>query len=63
MADAGAAIDVVQELLGHRSIISTQRYVHPSADRMRRAVEAVEKVTSQRRAQRQKGVDDEPRQC
>jgi site-specific recombinase XerD len=66
MADAGAAIDVVQELLGHRSIISTQRYVHPSADRMRRAVEAVEKVASQRRAQRQKeqnirkAVRDEP---
>jgi site-specific recombinase XerC len=61
MADAGAAIDVVQELLGHRSIISTQRYVHPSADRMRRAVEAVEKVASQRRAQRQKEQNIRPR--
>jgi site-specific recombinase XerD len=48
-------IDVVQELLGHGSITSAQHYVHPSRARMRSAVEAVEKVTSQRRTRRQEG--------
>ena len=55
MADAGVPIDVVQELLGHGSITSAQHYVHPSRARMRSAVEAVEKVTSQRRTRRQEG--------
>jgi site-specific recombinase XerD len=55
MAEAGTAIDVVQAVLGHRSITSTQVYVHPSQARMRDAVEAVEKVSSRRRAQREKG--------
>jgi integrase/recombinase XerD len=55
MADAGVPIDVVQELLGHGSITSTQHYVTPSRARMRSAVEAVEKVTSQRRTRRQEG--------
>ena len=55
LADAGAAIDVVQELLGHRSIISTAVYVHPGRARMRRAVEAVEAVAVKRRAERRKG--------
>lgn len=55
MADAGVPIDVVQELLGHGSITSAQHYAHPSRARMRSAVEAVEKVTSQRRARRQEG--------
>ncbi len=30
LAEAGVAIDVVQEILGHRSIESTRVYVHPS---------------------------------
>jgi site-specific recombinase XerD len=55
LADAGAAIDVVQELLGHQSIISTQVYVHPSRARMRKAVEAVEAVAVKRRTERRKG--------
>ena len=52
MADAGVPIDVVQQVLGHRSIISTQVYVHPSERRMRDAVEAVETVSRQRLGQR-----------
>lgn len=55
MAEAGVGVDVVQAVLGHRSITSAQRYVHPSQARMRDAVEAVENVSRQRRAQRQKG--------
>ena len=55
LADAGAGIDVVAELLGHRSIISTQVYVTPSQARGRRAVEAVEAVAVRRRAERRKG--------
>jgi site-specific recombinase XerD len=56
LAEAGASIDVVQALLGHRSITSAQVYVHPSQRRMRDAVEAVEKISRQRRVQhREKG--------
>jgi integrase/recombinase XerD len=55
MAEAGVGIEVVQELLGHRSITSAQVYVHPSPARMRKAVEAVEKVSSKRRANKGKG--------
>ena len=55
MAEAGVAIDVVQALLGHRSITSTQMYVNPSQVRMRDAVDAVEKISRQRRAQRDRG--------
>ena len=39
MADAGVGIDVVQSVLGHVSILSTQVYLHPNDDRMREAVE------------------------
>lgn len=54
MVEAGVPIDVVQAVLGHRSIISTQVYAHPSANRMRDAIDAVQAV-SRRRAQRSKG--------
>ena len=37
----GATLDVVKELLGHASILTTQRYSHPSSDRLRGAVERV----------------------
>ena len=55
MAEAGVGIEVIQALLGHRSITSAQVYVHPSQDRVREAVEAVEKVSQTRRARRNKG--------
>jgi len=54
LAEAGTPVDVVQAVLGHRSITSAQVYVHPSQRRMRDAVDAVEKLTQQRRAQRRK---------
>jgi site-specific recombinase XerD len=41
VADAGAGIDVVADLLGHASISSSQIYVHPDASRLRAAVDAV----------------------
>lgn len=53
LAEAGAPVDVVQALLGHRSITSAQVYVHPSKRRLRDAVDAVETVSTQRRLQRQ----------
>lgn len=53
MTEAGVAIDVVQAILGHGSITSTQIYVHPSRARMRDAVEAVEALSVKRRGQRQ----------
>lgn len=60
MSEAGVAIDVIQAVLGHRSIVSTQLYVRPSPVRMRRAVEAVEGLSRQRRAQRTGGGDHGP---
>jgi site-specific recombinase XerD len=56
LAEAGVAIDVIQALLGHRWITSTQIYTHISETRMRDAVEAVEALSRQRRDQRQKGA-------
>jgi integrase len=41
VADAGAGIDVVADLLGHAAISSSQVYVHPDPSRLRAAVDAV----------------------
>ncbi|MFJ7998158.1 tyrosine-type recombinase/integrase [Streptomyces sp. NPDC096310] len=41
VVEAGAAIDEVQQLLGHRSVTSTQVYLHPSPQRLRAAVDRV----------------------
>jgi len=35
----GAGLDVVKELLGHASVRSTERYLHPGLDAQREAVE------------------------
>ncbi len=40
-ADAGAALDEIQALLGHRSPYSCEPYLHPSRDRLRDAVARV----------------------
>lgn len=40
-ADCGVGLDVVQELLGHVSITSTQVYMHPDEARLRAAVDLV----------------------
>jgi hypothetical protein len=45
VADAGAGIDVVADLLGHVSAVSSQVYLHPDPARLR---EAVDKVPSPR---------------
>ena len=41
IADAGAGVDVVADLLGHASVSSSQVYLHPDRDRLRAAVDAV----------------------
>jgi integrase len=41
IADAGAGIDVVADLLGHGSVSSSQVYLHPDRSRLRAAVDAV----------------------
>ncbi|MCA1691361.1 MAG: tyrosine-type recombinase/integrase, partial [Actinobacteria bacterium] len=41
VADAGGALDEIAELLGHRSMASSQVYMHPDPARLRRAIEAV----------------------
>ncbi|WP_199753909.1 tyrosine-type recombinase/integrase [Amycolatopsis sp. WAC 01375] len=41
LADAGALLDEIQDLLGHRSPESSRPYLHPSAARMRDAVDRV----------------------
>lgn len=59
MVEAGVPIDVVQSLLGHRSIVTTQRYTHTSQPRMRGAVDTVEAATRRRRAEHQNQKRDE----
>jgi integrase len=41
IADAGAGIDVVADLLGHAAVSSSSVYVHPDQSRLRAAVDAV----------------------
>jgi integrase/recombinase XerD len=41
LMETGAALDEAQVLLGHKSIQSTQVYLHPSQERLRAAVERV----------------------
>jgi site-specific recombinase XerD len=41
IADAGAGIDVVADLLGHGSVASSKVYLHPDPSRLRAAVDAV----------------------
>jgi site-specific recombinase XerD len=57
MAEAGVAIDVIQALLGHRWITTTQMYTQPSQRRMRDAVAAVEEASRRRRDQHSKGAE------
>lgn len=52
LAEADVPIDVIQELLGHQSIITTQRYVHSSQRRLR---EAVDRMASNSQRRRQQG--------
>ncbi|MBF6216164.1 tyrosine-type recombinase/integrase [Nocardia puris] len=42
LADAGALLDEIQALLGHAHPASSQPYLHPSAGRLRSAVEGVD---------------------
>ena len=41
LGDAGAKLDEIQQLLGHASPSSSQVYLHPSAARLRAAVDRV----------------------
>jgi integrase/recombinase XerD len=47
LAQAGTPVDVIQHLLGHAWITSTQVYLHPSWEQMRCAVERVSVASSQ----------------
>ena len=46
LTEAGVALDVVQMLMGHAWISSTQVYVHPSWERMRTAVDRLSTTTA-----------------
>jgi integrase len=50
-ADAGTPIDVLRELMGHRSIATTQTYYTVTATRVRRAVDALAALQFDARAQ------------
>lgn len=41
LADSGAVLDEIQTLMGHASPTSAQPYLHPSAERLRAAIERV----------------------
>jgi site-specific recombinase XerD len=41
LADAGGALDEIQELMGHASPASTDPYLHPNAGRLRAAIDRV----------------------
>jgi site-specific recombinase XerD len=41
LADAGGSLDEIAELLGHRSMASSEVYLHPDPARLRRAIDAV----------------------
>jgi len=44
----GADIETVRDLLGHRSIMMTQRYTHTNEDRKRRAVKLLEREENEK---------------
>ncbi len=44
LSEAGVRIEVIQELLGHASILTTRMYVHPSNGAMQDAVEQMPEV-------------------
>ena len=48
----GADVETVRTLLGHRSILTTQRYTHTDEDRKRAAVELLNKRTEKRAIKR-----------
>ncbi|MFZ2176779.1 MAG: tyrosine-type recombinase/integrase [Rhodococcus sp. (in: high G+C Gram-positive bacteria)] len=49
-ARSGTPIDVVQKLMGHQSPVSTAKYLHPSDEQMRHAVDTVASLRSGRPA-------------
>lgn len=51
-ADAGVGLDVIADLLGHRSVSSSQVYLHPDPSRLRAAVDAVPSPREQAGADR-----------
>lgn len=51
-ADAGVGLDVIADLLGHRSVSSSRVYLHPDPSRLRAAVDAVPSPREQAGADR-----------
>ncbi|WP_234314124.1 tyrosine-type recombinase/integrase [Streptomyces sp. NBRC 109706] len=49
MADAGGKVHVPRQIAGHRSLATTQRYLHPSSDSILQAGEALNSHLTARR--------------
>ena len=48
LVERGVDVETVRDLLGHHSILITQRYVHTSDERKRKAVEILSKKTEKK---------------
>ncbi len=48
LAQAGVPVTTIQRLMGHSSIVTTQRYLHVSAEDARRGIEMLEKAAGDR---------------
>ena len=47
LVNQGADIKTIQELMGHRNLKSTERYLHPNDERKRKVIESITEISSE----------------